>query len=273
MILVALFVMGLVLGSFVNALVWRLHEQSRGKKKRTDVRLSILRGRSMCTHCKHELAAKDLVPVLSWLLLQGRCRYCKKPISVQYPAVELLTGMLFVLLYLFWPVEIAGAQIVSFGFSLVYVTLFVALAVYDARWYLLPDKLVFLLTALAATSTVTMAVLESDAWTYLWLPVLAAAILFSLFWGLYQISKGEWIGGGDVKLVVALGLIAGTPLHALLVVFFASLLGTIGSIPVLLKGRAAMRQHIPFGPYLLVSTFIVMLFASRIVDWYQGLFL
>ncbi|MCA9327211.1 prepilin peptidase [Candidatus Saccharibacteria bacterium] len=273
MIFIALFVLGLVLGSFVNALVWRLHEQSRSKKKRSNVRLSVLKGRSMCTQCGHELAAKDLVPVISWLWLRGRCRYCNKLISVQYPLVELLTGLLFALMYVCWPLELVGAQIVVFGFSLAYITLFVALAVYDARWYLLPDKLVFSLVGLAIVGSVAMAVLEQDAWRYLVLPALGAALLFGIFWGLYQFSRGEWLGGGDVKLVVALGLIAGSPLHAFLLLFFASLLGTVVSIPLLLKGKAGMKRHIPFGPYLLASAVVVILFASQIIDWYQGLFL
>jgi len=102
MIVVVLVVLGLCLGSFVNALVWRIHEQDRltGKKKKPHKkqldRLSILHGRSMCPDCHHELKPKDLVPLFSWLSLHGKCRYCHKPISWQYPVVELLTAGLFV---------------------------------------------------------------------------------------------------------------------------------------------------------------------------------
>ena len=93
--------LGLCAGSFVNALVWRLHEQKRSKK--ADKKLSILNGRSMCVHCRHELTWYDLIPLFSWLLLRGKCRYCKKPISWQYPIVELATAAVFVLSYIFWP--------------------------------------------------------------------------------------------------------------------------------------------------------------------------
>src|SRR4051812_13278636 len=100
MIIAVLIVFGLCLGSFVNALVWRVHEQEAAKKP--NKKLSVLNGRSMCPHCEHELAAKDLIPVLSWLSLGGKCRYCHKPISKQYPLVELLTALLVVGSYIWW---------------------------------------------------------------------------------------------------------------------------------------------------------------------------
>ena len=102
MIIAVLAVLGLVFGSFVNAFAWRLHEQESllEKKKKPSAKqlakLSIVKGRSMCPECKHELAAKDLIPVFSWITLKGKCRYCGKPISWQYPAVELATALLFV---------------------------------------------------------------------------------------------------------------------------------------------------------------------------------
>lgn len=274
MIVFVLFLFGIIFGSFVNALVWRLHEQQKPRKgKRTAMTaqdLSILKGRSMCPHCRHELAAADLVPIFSWLWLRGRCRYCSKSISVQYPLVELATGVLFAVTYLFWPVPLSGSvQIVSFGFTLAYIVIFMALAVYDAKWYLLPNKLVFLLTGLASLQVIVVAVLEHDV-VALWWPIAGAAVIYSVFWGLFQVSKGEWIGGGDVKLALALGLIAGSPLHALLVIFFASLLGTLASIPLLIRGRKGLTRHIPFGPYLMAATLIVVLFADTIAGWYQS---
>ena len=269
MIIIAIFVLGVLLGSFVNALVWRLHEQTRQKKPSATFAkdLSIVKGRSMCPHCRHILAAKDLVPVLSWLWLRGRCQYCHQPISQQYPAVELLTGLLLTLGYVVWPVFDA-VGVVQFGFFIVFTVFFIALALYDLKWFLLPNKLVFPLIGLAAAQVALLAIWQQsfgDAWQ----PVAGAAIVYGLFWGLYQVSKGQWLGGGDVKLVIALGLIAGSPVRALLVVFCASLLGTFASFPLLLKGRKGMTQHIPFGPYLLAGCFLVVLFAGNIFDWYQ----
>lgn len=284
---VVLFGYGVVLGSFINALVWRLRQQgveSRAgknaqRRKPTNYKLpttnySILRGRSMCPSCKHQLAARDLVPVLSWVSLRGRCRYCHKPISVQYLLVELLTGVLFVVFYLGWSFPLWGLHLVLFGFGLVYLVFFVALGVYDAKWYLLPDRLVFPLVGVAAAAVAVKTVWLKD-WSIVGQAVFAAAIIFGLFWGLYQVSGGRWIGGGDVKLSLALGMIVGTPLAALLVLFLASLLGTLASVPLLLKSktRQGLARHIPFGPYLLAATFVTMLWGERLVAWYQSLIL
>ncbi len=283
--------LGVVFGSFVNAFVWRLHEQaeqgvqSKGRTKKrqgkkpaahasalTAEDLSITKGRSMCPECHHTLAAKDLVPVLSWVALHGKCRYCAKPISWQYPVVEVLTGLLFAISYLLWPYSFTGVGLYQFVFLLFYLVVFMALAVYDLRWFLLPDRVVFPLLGVAVVETVSVAIWQ-HSWA-LWLqPLAGGAVIFGLFYILFQVSKGAWIGGGDVKLAFALGLIAGSPLAAFMVIFFASLFGTVGSIPLLLRGKDSLRAHIPFGPYLLAATVVVVLWGSRIVDWYSGLFM
>lgn len=278
MIIVLLAVLGLILGSFVNALVWRLREQAglEGKTSKSALKrrraLSITKGRSMCPQCGHELAAKDLVPVFSWLWLKGKCRYCQKPISWQYPVVELITAVLFVVAYVSWPLALTGVGLLQFIFCLIFIVFFVALAVYDLKWLELPDRLVFPLIGLAAVETAAVAVWE-HSFSLLWQPVLAAAIIFGLFWLLFQASKGAWIGGGDVKLALALGLIAASPLRAFLVIFFASLLGTLASIPLLAKGQKGLQAHIPFGPFLLAATLLVLLWGSTLASAYDRLFL
>ena len=280
LLVVMLFGYGVIFGSFINALVWRLREQGKGRRakgreQRAESReqsLSILRGRSMCPRCKHALAAKDLVPVLSWLSLKGRCRYCKKPISGQYPLVELVTGLLFVVFYLGWPFSLSGLHLVWFLYGLVYIVFFVALAVYDFRWFLLPDRLVFPLIAVSASQVLLTSVWQGSL-DVLWMPLVGAALYFGLFWGLYQLSGGKWIGGGDVKLALALGLIAGSPLKAMLALFIASLFGTLVSLPQLAGDKSALKRHIPFGPYLLAGAFVVMVWGGRLVSWYTGKFL
>lgn len=276
MIIAALAVLGLIFGSFVNALVWRLHEQAElsGKGGKTTEKrrqeLSIAKGRSMCPHCGHELAAKDLVPLFSWLLLRGRCRYCRASIGVQYPLVELATALLFTVSYVTWPFTMQGVGLFQFVLWLMFLVGFVALAVYDLKWFLLPDKLVLPLVAVAATQVVVVAV-WLHSFSALWQPLAGGLIIFGLFWVLFQVSGGNWIGGGDVKLAIVLGLLAGTPLRAFLVIFFASLLGTLSSVPLLVKGRSGLKMHIPFGPYLLLATIIVVLYGTSIVNWYQNL--
>ena len=150
MMYIGLFILGILFGSFINALVWRLHEQldddGNPKKltKKQAKELSITKGRSMCPHCHHELAPKDLVPIVSWLMLGGKCRYCSKPISIEYPAIELLTGLLFVISYAFWPYGFGSSWLVVWFITWLIVLIgLIALAIYDIKWMLLPDKIVF----------------------------------------------------------------------------------------------------------------------------------
>lgn len=274
MIILVLILAGLAFGSFVNAFVWRLHvqeelkENSKQPSKKQLEEISILRGRSMCPHCKHELAVKDLVPILSWLSLKGKCRYCGKPISAQYPIVEVLTATLFVLSYIWWPLSLQSSiGITQLIFWLGFVVFFVALAVYDLKWYLLPDKIVYPLVIVAVLEAVLIVVLGQDIRIALDAG-LGALLISGIFYVLFQVSGGTWIGGGDVKLALVLGLLAGTPLKALLVIFFASIVGTIISIPLLLKGKRGLQARVPFGPFLLIATAIVVLFGDSLVHWY-----
>jgi len=271
MVTAILFLFGVILGSFVNALVWRLRKRETAKGI-VAPKYSISRGRSMCVHCKHELAPKDLIPVVSWLMLRGKCRYCKKPISAQYPVVEVITGVLFAVSYAFWqfPIDsIAGVGVLAVW--LVSLVILIALAIYDIHWYELPDRLVFPLIGLALVFASLSAYAQRDI-TILAESLFGSVLIFSLFWVLFQVSKGEWIGGGDVKIAFALGAFAGGATQSLLVIFIASLLGTLLAIPSLLKTGAIKGVKIPFGPYLIAATILVVLFGNSVISWYQNLF-
>ncbi len=277
MIIAILVVVGLCFGSFVNALVWRVHEQAAQKGKQDTEKdqkdLSIVKGRSMCPACQHELAAKDLIPVLSWLALRGRCRYCGKPVSSQYPLVELLTAGLFAALYIWWPVPFTTAQTVIFVLWLALATGFMALIVYDVRWMLLPDRIMRPLMALAAAIAVIAAVTADKPAIAALNTLLAVAIGGGVFYVLFQVSKGKWIGGGDVKLGWMLGLVAATPARSVLFIFIAALLGSLASLPLLFTKRMKRTSLIPFGPFLIIATIIVQLFGHTILSWYQATFL
>jgi prepilin signal peptidase PulO-like enzyme (type II secretory pathway) len=260
------------MGSFVNALVWRVHEQSKTKKA-SPKELSVINGRSMCPHCRHELGVADLIPVLSWVALRGRCRYCGKPIAKQYPLIELITAGLFVASYIWWPVAFSGAQTAIFVLWLGLLTGFMALIVYDFRWMLLPDRIMAPLAVLAAAVAV-IAVLSADKPLEALLNTLGAVIVGGgLFYGLFQYSKGKWIGGGDVKLGWLLGLIAATPARSVLFIFLAALLGSLSSLPLLFMGRAKRNTVIPFGPFLIIALIIVQLFGHAMLTWYKHTFL
>lgn len=285
MIFAAIAVLGLCLGSFVNAFVWRLREQDAlkeakpkglGKKLRE---LSIARGRSMCPDCQHRLTTLDLIPVASWIMLLGKCRYCKKPIAKQYPAVELSGGVLASASYYFWPYATNGwqvSEIALFALWLLILVGFLALVIYDMRTYLLPDKIVQPLTCIAIAYVFILAIVVQDSWLTVLYAAVGAITISGLFFVIYQVSKGKWIGGGDVKLGVTLGLLAGGLLPALLLLFIASVSGTLYGVYTMLRAgnrRLKNAQRIPFGPFLILACIITVLFSANIIDWYSDFIL
>jgi prepilin signal peptidase PulO-like enzyme (type II secretory pathway) len=280
MVIAILIVFGLCLGSFVNALVWRLHEQSNTKNKKKLQELSISKGRSQCSNCGHKLAPKDLIPLLSWLSLRGKCRYCHKPIK-DSPMVEVILPIILVISYFAWPYVSANeiwtnGEIAAFGVWVLIATGLLALAVYDVRWYLLPDKIVFPLTILGVVFVALVAAAAGhNSGDIVLDAALGAITIFGLFYLLFQLSKGTWIGGGDVKLAVLLGLLAGGFMEALLLLFLASLLGTVYALALGVSGKKSInrRLRIPFGPFLIAATFIVVLWGVNIIDWYSDLIL
>jgi leader peptidase (prepilin peptidase)/N-methyltransferase len=278
MVIAVLLVVGLCLGSFVNALVWRVHEQAKPKdKEKTDKKylkqLSITKGRSMCPHCQHELATKDLIPVLSWLSLKGKCRYCSRPISTQYPLVELATAGLFVASYIWWPVDFSTAQTIIFVLWLALLAGFMALIVYDLRWSLLPNRILYPLGLIAGLMAVVAAVTADRPLIAVINTLLAIAVGGGIFYIIFQISAGKWIGGGDVRLGWLLGLVMATPARSVLLIFVASLLGSLISLALLAAKRVQRHSVIPFGPYLIIAAIVVQLFGHTILFWYQKTFL
>jgi leader peptidase (prepilin peptidase)/N-methyltransferase len=281
MIIVALVVFGLCMGSFVNALVWRLHSQfikhKQGKTSShlNDVKdkdLSIMQGRSMCPNCHHELAARDLVPVLSWLSLRGKCRYCHKPISKQYPLVETLTAALFVFSYIFWPFPITGSQTTLFILWLVLLVGLVALSIYDLHWMILPNRLIYPLSIVALASAVITIVSSSTPAKAALDVFIAVSISGGIFYVLFQVSQGGWIGGGDVKLGWLLGLVVATPGRSILLIFIASLSGCIITLPLMAVNRLKRDSTVPFGPFLIIAAIIVQLFGHALLTRYQNTF-
>lgn len=273
MIIGILIVLGLCFGSFINALVWRVQQQSLPKSKRPkNTNLSIVRGRSVCVNCQHGLSHIDLLPVVSWLALRGKCRYCKKSISWQYPLIEIITAIIFVASYMLWEFEVKGSEIIIFGLWLATVTSLVALALYDSRWMLLPNKIMKYSFGLATILALATLAIRSDSYsTSIINLILSVVISGGLFALLFYVSKGKWIGGGDVKLGFVLGLIVATPVYACLMLFLGSLLGCLVAMPAILFGSKTMQTKIPFGPFLIVATVVVYLFGREISEAYLRL--
>lgn len=276
MIGVWLLLFGLALGSFVNALVWRVYQMSLSKNKRkaTDAELSIITGKSMCPNCKHGLAWYDLVPILSWVLLRGRCRYCRKPISWQYPLVEVATAAVFLASYVFWPYDLtSGVQQAVLGLWLAAVVALMALLVYDLKWMLLPNKIMVPLAAIALISAIIVVLGSDDTPRALADSITSVTVSGGLFMALFQLSKGEWIGGGDVKLGAALGLLLAQPELAFIMLFGASLLGLLVALPSVLRRKATFNSKLPFGPYLITAAVLAQLFGAELIAWYTDTFL
>jgi len=242
---IAFFLLGLFVGSFLNVVIYRFK-----------IKKSILTPRSFCPACHHNLAWYDLVPVLSFVLLFGKCRYCRKKISWQYPLVELSSGILFTFFYLK-----AGDLNSALLFNLFFVSIFVVVFVYDLKHYLILDKVIVVGATVAVIASI-----------FLGKPDFPRAILGSLSAGgffalLVLISRGRWMGGGDVKLGFLIGLIIGWP-SVLVALFLAFLSGSIVGILLIAFKKKTLKSAVPFGTFLAVATIVVMLLGDRILDWY-----
>ncbi len=274
MIIIGLVILGLCLGSFINAFVYRLHWREEHPKAANSERAkySIRSGRSLCPHCGHMLGAKDLIPLFSWLILAGKCRYCNQPISPQYPLVEASTVLLFVFSYLFWPYDLSSGQnAAAFALWLVFVAGFMILTIYDIKYMILPNKVIFPLIFIAILGVVISALAAQDT-DIIKSSIIGMLIGGGLFYVLFQVSKGSWIGGGDVKLGFLLGLLVGGPWPALLMLFLASLLGTVYSLPMMFTKKIGPKSRIPFGPFLIMAAIIVQLFGTSIINHYLSLY-
>lgn len=244
MITILLAVLGLILGSFINAVVWRLHSGE-----------SITRGRSMCPNCKHKLRAMDLIPVVSWLALRGRCRYCSKPYGSHYVVVEVITAVLFALSSILLP----ALGLVTFITWLAILALLLILALYDAQWYQLPNRVMHPALALGAIYFI----LRFEAVGGL-LQLLVALIAAAVFYGAWWLSHGKLMGGADSKLVLLMGLIL--PPQLLLVALAAGfMLGGVGAAYLLYGKHKGLQDHMPFGPYLIAGLLIAQFFGPQIL--------
>ncbi len=256
-----LFFVGLCLGSFVNAAAWRIKHKK-----------DILIDRSECTKCHYKLEWYDLIPVLSWVFLRGKCRKCHKPISPQYPLVELAVATFFVASLAFWPYSLDSVNhLLQLGIWLISGVALAILFVYDLKWLILPDRVVFPLIGLGAATSILYAS-EAKSLSYFAFNLLGSiAILSGFYFFLYVFSRGKWVGFGDIKLGLALALLLCDWQLALLAFFLANLIGTLVFAPALSTGKIKRTAHIPFGPFLIAGFVIAGLFGHSIIDWYTTL--
>lgn len=243
---ILVFAFGLIVGSFLNAVIYRLHSGD-----------SLLDKSSKCPRCGHSLEALDLIPVLSFFILGGKCRYCKKPISWQYPAVEIATAVAFLLIY-------NQLSIIDYRlfFYFVFASFLIIIFVYDLKHYLILDNIVFPAAVLALIyQIINGRVVEG---------LIGAASLSGFFLVLYVISKGRWIGAGDIKLGIFLGFLVPFP-ETLALFLMAYLLGAIVSLILLARRDKNFGDPVPFGTFLTVAAFVAMLWGEGIIHWYFNL--
>ncbi len=249
--------MGLCVGSFVNMLVYRTAvsyglEKDKILRKVKDGKRS---ERSFCDFCGKQLHWYENVPVVSWLIQKGKSRCCHKSLPLLYPIIELVTGLLFVI-----TVSQLGLTL-SLIPGLVLVTMLVFSFVFDLKYMLLPDF-----------STVIMVVMVGILVYFGWgqvspLQYLEAAVGAMGFLGiLYLVSKGKAMGFGDVKLAFFMGLLLGFP--SIVVAFYVAFIsGAVGGVGLMLAHKAGRKSLIPFGPFLILGTFIAWWWGKII--WYS----
>lgn len=255
MIIFLVFLLGIIIGSFLNVCIYRIPEG-----------LSIVKPRSRCGTCGHELGTLDLVPLLSYIFLRGKCRYCKSHIALRYPIIEALTGFLYVVVYL------------AFGYSLstlvgwiLFSILIVALMT-DIDHMIIPDKLIIfgLVVGLAVSilQVFRPLMIFRTAWHFSGFAggaatggiLLLIAIISMFFYG----EEGG-MGMGDVKLFVVIGLLSGLKV-ALMSLWLSFIIGGLAGVVLILVFKKNRKMAIPFGPAIVIATMISVLFYSPIIQ-------
>ncbi|MBV8855325.1 MAG: prepilin peptidase [Acidobacteria bacterium] len=263
-------VLGAIIGSFLNVVIHRVPREE-----------SIAFPASHCPECDTAIRPYDNIPVVSWAVLRGRCRACRAPISARYPAVELLTGVLFALTYL-----LHSGLTLSLPFDLAFVAAVVALVFIDAEHMILPNVITYPGAGLALAARVLVPNLYGVAslgggHAPAWLLSLGGAVLGALAGGgflwlvgwLWERARGvEAMGLGDVKMMFMVGAFLGWPL-TMLTIFVGVLTGSIAGVAAMARrGERDMQMLLPFGIFLGLGSLVSLLFGTRLIDWYVGKF-
>jgi len=255
-------IVGLVCGSFFNVLIYRLPRRE-----------SILRPASHCPACNRPIRPWENIPVVSYVLLGGKCAGCKRPISPLYPFIELLTAAASLLL---WHTVAAARSMQAArdshcALQCFALLLMIPITVIDLRRYIIPDALTF--TLLAAGLAASLIPGDITPLQSLLGGVAGAGTLFTIGWmGKLVFRKGDAMGGGDIKLLAAVGAIWGVKV-ALLTIFFGSLFGAIAGGATLIAGALRRSHRIPFAPFLAAGLWVAVLWGNAIVNAYVRLFL
>jgi len=283
-IYIALVLIGVCLGSFAGATVWRLrarqlvadkknkepfdHKELHKLEKLTKGKVA---DRSRCLHCDYTLRWYDLIPVVSWLALRGKCRHCHKKIGYFEPLIEVGVAAFFVASYAFWPFQLdTSLEMIRFGLWLVAGVALAMLFAYDTKWFLLPDRLTIFVVALGVATVAIAATQSGNPLGTIFSAIGAVGVLSGLYLVLYLVSQGKWVGFGDVKLGLALALLLVDWQSALVALFLANLIGCLIVIPFMATGKLKRSSHVPFGPLMIAGAVIAQFVSPMIVSLYVG---
>ncbi len=259
MIEVIIFIFGLCVGSFLNVVVCRSVKDE-----------SFSWNRSHCPECHHTLAAKDLVPILSFFANRRHCRYCEKPIAWHYLLTELFTGILFVVLFMSidqgWSTGVSitilddARSFFSFLRDVFFVCLLIVFFLTDFRYYLIPDKII--LPAVLLTFIMNLLSLKPASEM-----LFSGMVLASFFFIQFVVSRGRWVGGGDIRLGFLIGVMLGWPgsIDALLLSY---VLGALVSVVLLLRKKKSWKSVVPYGTFLTTTAMMNILFGPVFLAWY-----
>ncbi|MYE37919.1 MAG: prepilin peptidase [Candidatus Spechtbacteria bacterium SB0662_bin_43] len=254
--LVILFFFGLFVGSFLNVVILR---QGTG--------VSFLRGRSHCPKCKTTLSSLELIPVLSFLFLKGKCKHCAVPISVQYPIVEIATGVVFALLAWKAGVPTSFLDVFHLAVLLIVAGSLIVILVYDMYHYVIENTVLLVAFCGIILWNGVRFFQDSSSFADIVVWVATAFIVALFFLSLHVLTRGRGMGMGDVKLAFVIALLFGYPL-VLVWLFFAFVSGGIIGVVLLALGRKKRTDKVPFAPFLVLNSLLVFLVGHSVWEQY-----
>jgi len=249
-----IFFFGVSIGSFLNVLIDRLPQERK------------ITGRSVCDYCQHQLAWYDLIPIFSFFLLKGHCRYCRKKLSFQYPLVEILTGLMFIFVFLTYVKNIQEISLWQNWLVVLslwgIVSCFTVIFFSDVKYHLISD---YILLALFGFSFFLKLFYHStEIIKQFQIDIFSSLIVAFPIWLIYFLSKEKAMGLGDVYLAAILGFLLGWQ-KGFLALYISFVLGGITSFFLILFGRKKLKSKIAFGPFLVVGAFLMLFFGEGIL--------
>jgi prepilin signal peptidase PulO-like enzyme (type II secretory pathway) len=241
---ILLFILGIIFGSFISAVSWRIPNG-----------MSFVRGRSVCPNCRNNIRWYDNIPLLSYLVLGGKCRKCKEKISIRYPAIELATGLGFPAILYF--IDVTG--VITLVYILLMFLILLTIFIIDLEHQIIPDSLVFL--GLFITLIYSLSINNYSLFIILFSGFLGASFLMFI----HLITRGKGMGLGDVKFAVLGGMIMNLKLLPLWLLL-SFLTGAIAGIILILSGKAKMKTKIAFGPFLILGIVLTFAFGNNIMN-------